>query len=72
MVNTSTILLQQRLTDAESKYHQLVTGQAAKVYVDQNGERIEYVAANAARLAQYIQSLRQQLTPTMGPMQVWI
>ena len=30
------------LADAEQRYHELATGQAASVFVDQNGERIEY------------------------------
>lgn len=64
----------QRLEEAEHQYHLLVTGQAAKVFVDQNGERVEYAVANAARLAQYIQTLKNSLdanAPT-GPMQMWI
>lgn len=64
---------QQLLDDAKAKYHALLTGTAAKVFVDQNGERIEYVQANANRLAGYIQMLERQLgTVTSGPMQVWM
>lgn len=64
--------LEQQLTDAKSQYHLLVTGQAAKVYVDQNGERVEYVAANASRLAAYITSLERQVAGSnnLGPMRV--
>lgn len=51
----------ERLADAEAKYHQLLTGTLARVYVDQNGERIEYTSANAGRLSAYIQRLRQQV-----------
>ena len=35
-----TALYTTRLTDAENAYHLSMTGQQAKVYVDQNGERI--------------------------------
>jgi hypothetical protein len=38
--------------------------------VDQNGERIEYSKANAARLYAYIQQMEVALgitTPTIGP-----
>lgn len=67
--------LAERLVEAETAYHDLMTGKLARVYVDQNGERVEYVAANAARLAAYIASLKQQIadeaagtTPCNGPM----
>lgn len=66
-------LYTERLADAEAQYHLIISGQAARVFVDQNGERIEYVAANASRLAAYIASLKQLLgTYTVtGPMRVW-
>jgi len=65
---------EQQLADAKAQYHLLVTGQAAKVYVDQNGERIEYVAANAAKLLAYIQRLEAQIAgaPPQGPMRTWL
>ncbi len=58
--------LQEKLDDAEAKYHQLLTGTLARVYVDQNGERIEYTAANAGRLSAYIQRLRDQIAALTG------
>lgn len=66
-------VLETRLTEAENAYHQLAMGQAARVFVDQNGERIEYVAANANRLQTYITSLKYQLgvQRIAGPMQIW-
>ena len=66
--------LQLRLTQAEEQYHKLLTGQAARVFVDQNGERIEYVAAGASRLAAYIEDLKRQLGQQTGtgPMNVWL
>lgn len=66
-------LLTARLADAEAQYHLVLTGQTARVFVDQNGERIEYTSANAARLAAYIADLKRQLglTTVTGPMRVW-
>jgi hypothetical protein len=45
------------LTDARAKYHQLLTGTLARVYVDQNGERVEYTATNRQALKAYITEL---------------
>ena len=56
-----TALLQKRLKEAESAYHELMLGQVARVFVDQNGERVEYAAANAERLRAYIASLKVDL-----------
>ncbi len=66
--------LQEQLDEAKAQYHLLVTGQVARVFVDQNGERIEYVAANAGRLAAYIDRLERQVAGTVnkGPMRVWM
>lgn len=61
--------LTEKLADAEAKYHQLLTGQSARVIVDQNGERVEFTAINAARLSAYIADLRRQLGgAASGPM----
>jgi hypothetical protein len=51
------------LAQAKAAYHDLMIGQSARVVVDQNGERVEYTAANAARLAAYIQYLENLITP---------
>ncbi len=62
---------QQRLDNARDAYDRLMTGKAVRVFVDQNGERIEYAVANAARLAQYITQLEAQNgATTCGPMGV--
>ncbi|AOR76580.1 gpW family head-tail joining protein [Novosphingobium resinovorum] len=53
--------LAERLVEAETAYHSLMTGTLARVYVDQNGERVEYVAANASKLQGYIRDLKQQI-----------
>ena len=61
------------LTDARVQYHDLITGKAARVVVDQNGERVEFVAANSQKLYLYIQQLEAlvgagTITPfTRGP-----
>lgn len=59
--------LQTTLADAQKAYHALQTGTMARVVVDQNGERVEFVAANSTKLYAYIQTLQAQLpqaTPT--------
>lgn len=45
------------LLEARTAYHQLRTGTAPRVVVDQNGARVEYAAANAQGLYAYIQEL---------------
>lgn len=55
------VLLTTRLADAREQYHQLAIGGAARVVVDQNGERVEFTAANKGTLASYIMSLESQL-----------
>lgn len=51
----------EKLNDAETQYHLLLTGQKARVYVDQNGERVEYTSTTVSRLLQYINSLKVEL-----------
>lgn len=64
------------LSEAETAYHRLITGTAARVIVDQNGERVEFVATTAGKLAAYIQDLKRQLgilpRGAVGPMSVWL
>jgi len=50
-----------RLADARSAYHSLMTGISARVVVDQNGDRVEFTAANRSALASYIIQLESQL-----------
>ena len=49
------------LTEAETAYHRLQMGGAVRVFVDQNGERIEYSAVNRLNLLSYINELRALL-----------
>ncbi len=63
------------LAEARAAYHDLILGRSARVVIDQNGERVEFVAANSSKLYIYIQDLERQLaalqsvttTPTNGP-----
>ena len=68
------LTLLQRLESAEQAYHDLMIGQSARVFVDQNGERVEYTSANSVKLAQYIELLKKQISPvkTGGPAKVWL
>lgn len=62
---------QEKLDDAKAQYHLLLTGQQAKVYVDQNGERVEYTQANRGALLTYIQRLEREVAGSRpGPMRV--
>lgn len=54
---------QERLEAAESAYHDLMTGNAVTVFVDQNGERVEYARAKAGDLYSYIIQLRGLIAP---------
>jgi len=56
--------LLEQLQEAKTEYHLLMTGQKAKVYVDQNGERVEYNSTTAFRLQQYISSLEASINST--------
>lgn len=62
-----------RLTQAESALHEILMGEKAKVVVDQNGERVEYAAANVDRLRAYIFELKTLLglRTVTGPMKFW-
>lgn len=64
---------EQRLEQAEAAYHSLMLGGSVRVVVDQSGERVEYTAANATRLAAYIDQLKRELglLPSGGPAGVY-
>lgn len=57
---TNAELLQQ----AKDAKHKLVTGQLARVFIDQNGERVEFTATRIDDLNAYIRELEQTVTPT--------
>lgn len=52
---------EEQLAAARIAYFNLMTGKAVKVVIDQNGERVEFVAANADRLRAYIAALEAQI-----------
>lgn len=54
--------IHEKLADAEAQYHALITGTQARVVVDQNGERVEFTAANQGRLMKYINQLKTQIS----------
>ncbi|MCB1865163.1 MAG: phage tail protein [Chromatiales bacterium] len=58
--------IQQQLDEAKAAYHALKTGRSARVVVDQNGERVEFTAANQVGLYNWIKSLEQQLSGSIG------
>lgn len=63
--------IQQQLDEARAAYHSLNTGTMARVVVDMDGERVEFVAANRAGLYNYIRELESKLSApavvTRGP-----
>lgn len=66
---------QQRLDAATQAYHDLLTGVSARVVVDQNGERVEYTAANRQALQAYITFLQNLIAngaSTRGPIKTWL
>ena len=61
------------LRDAEKAWHGLNIGGSVRVFVDQNGERVEYTAANRTGLRTYIIELKLALglpTGISGPMRI--
>lgn len=65
------VTLEQQISDARKAYHLLNTGKLARVFVDQNGERVEFTATNRTALYNYILQLESQLpgrvVPCNGP-----
>jgi hypothetical protein len=55
------VATQALLNEARKSYHALMTGTSPRVVVDQNGERVEFTAANGPKLYAYIQQLEMQL-----------
>lgn len=69
------VTYQTRLSEAETAMHQLQLGQQARVFVDQNGERVEFNLNSVASLRAYIMELRIGLglpTGIVGPMRPWM
>lgn len=51
------------LAEARTARHKLVTGQLARVFMDQNGERVEFNKTSIADLDEYIRTLENSITP---------
>lgn len=59
-------LYQTWLTESRVAYNDLVTGNRARVFVDQNGERLEYDRASASQLAAWIATLENALDTSLA------
>lgn len=64
------VATQTLLDEARKAYHALMTGTSARVLVDQNGERVEFTAANKTALYNYISQLETLLAGTSGAIDV--
>lgn len=53
--------LKSMMADALDALHSLRTGRQVRVVVDQNGDRVEFTAANQAGLITYINQLQSAL-----------
>jgi hypothetical protein len=62
-----TITAQDRLNQAEDALHQKLMDGSARVFVDQNGERVEYSVPSIPRLKGYILQLQIELGQTCLP-----
>jgi hypothetical protein len=67
-------LLTQRLAEAEQALHDVALGGKPRVFVDQNGERIEYGPTSTLALQKYIFQLQSRLgiANSTGPAHVWL
>lgn len=54
------------LREARTAYHALMTGTSPRVVVDQNGERVEFTAANKQSLLTYIAQLESAMATPCG------
>lgn len=60
------IATQALLDEARKAYHALMTGTSPRVVVDSSGERVEFTAANASKLYNYISELELKLGTPCG------
>lgn len=56
----------QKLVEAETAYHEIMTGQAVSRFVDQNGESVSYSKVNIGGLEAYIARLKGELAAAPG------
>lgn len=59
--------LRAKIAEAEAALHSLLLGRQAKVFVDQNGERVEYTSVRLSDLRAYIQELKNLLPDNCTP-----
>jgi hypothetical protein len=66
------LTLQERLDEAETALHELLTGRAVVEVRDMDGSSIRYTRAQVPALRRYIDELKAQLTPSTngGPMRL--
>lgn len=58
---------QQKLEQAKQARHDLITGKLARVFMDQNGERVEFNKTSISDLDSYIAQLELELNPSLAP-----
>jgi hypothetical protein len=56
----------EKIAEVEAAIHAIITGTQVRVFVDQNGERVEFNTTNLSRLQAYLASLTVS-TPNVGP-----
>ena len=50
-----------KIAKLEQNYEDIISGRAVKRFVDQNGEQVEYTAANSSKLLDYINALKAKV-----------
>lgn len=61
MTDEEILTLKGKIFEAETAYHKLMLGLLPRVFVDQNGERVEFTTATRGGLYNYIASLKALL-----------
>lgn len=56
----------QLLAEAQTARHNLITGKLARVFMDQNGERVEFNKTSLADLDSYIRDLEARVNPLLA------
>lgn len=54
----------QRLVEAETALHAILTGRGIQSAVDSDGSRVQYSTANVSRLRSYIEDLKREIAGT--------
>ena len=56
---------EEKLAEAKKARHELLTGTKVRVFLDQNGERVEFTSINLQMLERYIRELEALITPSL-------